>query len=138
MAFRLPFVLTVPIDVVEESPSTSAMACPHLAFPFNKSLGVCMFTTSKNYLVCAYRPPDQRSDEFLHALDECIETTRGRSVRPDCILGDFNAKSSSWWQGQPSTADGIKLEITQSLLVCFKLLMDQHEGSTPSAGASWT
>ncbi len=63
------------------------------------------------YIAAVYRPPksDLSAPEFVDCLESAMDSIHGSSKRTVCIVGDFNAKSSTWWNGQNTTALGALL-----------------------------
>ena len=85
-----------------------------------KVLNICQLTeclvleiTNENkkcILVCLYRSPSQSSDEFdtfLIKLEHMIDTIFNYDPNIVLVLGDFNAKLSSWKTDDNDTLEGI-------------------------------
>ena len=72
----------------------------------------------KRYIGVIYRSPSQSTakfEEFLSNLGDILNTTVSSSSLFTIILGDFNARSSSWWKNDKTTVEGIRLEVLTSL-----------------------
>ena len=72
----------------------------------------------KGYIGAVYRSPSQNnveSENFLSDFDELLSKTASSSSLFTLILGDFNARSLSWWKKDKTTAEGIHLEALTSL-----------------------
>ena len=62
----------------------------------------------KGYIGVVYRSPSQDSAEFenfLSDFDEVLSETASSSSLFTIILGDFSARSSSWWKKDKTTAE---------------------------------
>ena len=72
----------------------------------------------KGYIGVVYSFPGQdnvESGNFLSDFDELLSKTASSSSLFTIILGDFNARSSSWWKKDKTTAEGTHLEALTSL-----------------------
>ena len=72
----------------------------------------------KGYIGVVYRSPSQdnaKFENFLSDFDEVLSKTASSSSLFTIILGDFNAKSLSWWKKDKTTAEGTHLEALTSL-----------------------
>ena len=72
----------------------------------------------KGYIGVVYRSPGQGKIEFKNFVsdfdDLLNKTTSSRSLYT-IILGDLNARSSSWWKEDKTTTEGTHLEALTSL-----------------------
>ena len=71
------------------------------------------FDNKKGYITVLYRSPSQSSsefDNFLSGFENMLNVIS--SCKPDfsIILGDFNARSKSWWQNDINTSEGTKID----------------------------
>ena len=72
----------------------------------------------KGYTGVVYRSPRQNNIEFenfLSDFDELLSKTVSSNSLFTLILGDFNARSSSWWKEDRTTTEGSQLEALTSL-----------------------
>ena len=72
----------------------------------------------KGYIGVIYRSPSQSTaefEEFLSNFEDILNTTASSSSLFTIILGDFNARSSSWWKNDKATVEGALLEALTSL-----------------------
>ena len=72
----------------------------------------------KGYIGVIYRSPSQSTaefEEFLSNFEDILNTTASSSSLFTIILGDFNARSSSWWKNDKTTVEGARLEALTSL-----------------------
>ena len=58
------------------------------------------------YIVTIYRPPKVNPTDFITHLQSGIDNLTTSASSSICILGDFNAKHSSWWNGQNTDEAG--------------------------------
>ena len=60
------------------------------------------------YVVSLYRPPKGplSSSDFVHCLQSSLDSLPKSSTTPICLVGDFNAKHSTWWDGQVTDEPG--------------------------------
>ena len=68
--------------------------------------------------VCAmYRSSSQNNefDEFLHSFENLPNNIAKSSPLLTVILGDFNARSTSWWVNDKTTIEGAHLEVLTTL-----------------------
>ena len=67
----------------------------------------------KCYVISLYRSPSQsidEFDEFLLSLDQILHDISSLNPYFIMILGDFNAKSSSWYDQDITSSEGLRLE----------------------------
>ena len=72
----------------------------------------------KGYIGVVYRSPSQDNVEFenfLSNFDELLSKTISSNSLFTIILGDLNARSSSWWKEDKTTTEGTHLEALTSL-----------------------
>ena len=72
----------------------------------------------KGYIGVVYRSPSQNNIEFenfLSDFEELLSKTVSSNSLCTLILGNFNAKSSSWWKEDRTTTEGSQLEALTSL-----------------------
>ena len=72
----------------------------------------------KGYVISLYRSPSQSLDEFDEFLLKLDQTMHDISlINPSFIimLGDFNAKSSSWYNHDTTSPEGFRLESLTSI-----------------------
>ena len=70
------------------------------------------FNNKKSYIAVLYRSPSQNSlefDNFILSFEKLL--CEINSFKPDfsIILGDFNARSNSWWIGDIETSEGSRI-----------------------------
>ena len=100
----------------------------HVCICYKKSLGVCEVKLSnlsqchicevslqncKGYIDVIYRSPSQHStgfENFLSDYDELFSNTAWINSLFTMIIGDFNARPSSWWKEDKITTKGTHLE----------------------------
>lgn len=60
-----------------------------------------------------YRSSSQNNefDEFLHSFENLPNNIAKSSPLFTVILGDFNARSTSWWVNDKTTIEGTHLEV---------------------------
>lgn len=78
-------------------PSSMECAAVRITLPKRKKI----------VLFCAYRPPHTDSDTFLDALEHAITPYVSSNL---CLVGDFNAKHSAWFNGQHTDSHGTALK----------------------------
>ena len=70
-------------------------------------------TIKKGYITVLYRSPSQISskfDNFLSGFEKMFHVISSFKHDFSIILGDFNAKSKSWWQNDINTSEGTKID----------------------------
>ena len=82
-------------------------------------------------VVAVYRPPNFDRSSFVSELDSIL-TTRNSDSYLTCVVGDFNAKLSTWWNGQSSDVRGVAL----SSLMYDHGLAQMVEGPTRFSSSS--
>ena len=71
------------------------------------------FDNTKGYIAVLYRSPSQTSSTFNYFLLNFEKMLQEISAfKPDfsIILGDFNARSKSWWKSDTGTIGGTKID----------------------------
>ncbi len=60
------------------------------------------------HVVAIYRPPKGNVSpaEFVSYLESAVDSIKNSANSTICIVGDFNAKHSIWWDGQASNEPG--------------------------------
>ncbi len=83
-------------------PSDLEAVCVQLHLPKRKQV----------YVAAIYRPPSGGLplSVFISRLDSALDNLPGLPARSLCVVGDFNAKSSCWWNGQETNDAGAALE----------------------------
>ena len=79
------------------------------------------FDNTKGYIAVLYRTSSQTSSTFNHFLLNFEKMLQEISAfKPDfsIILGDFNARSKSWWKSDVDTNEGTKIDAVTS---CYGL-----------------
>ena len=81
----------------------------------------------KGYLVSFYRSPNQNPDEFelfLTNLENLLADINNRNPHFMLLLGDFNAKSKTWFINDQSSREGTQLESLTSLYGMKQLIAE--------------
>ena len=81
----------------------------------------------KGYISVVYRSPSQNNIEFKNFLsdfEELLSKTVSSNSLFTLILGDFNARSSSWWKEDRTTTEGSQLEALTSLHNFYQLISE--------------
>ena len=79
----------------------------------------------KGYLAVVYRSPSQDSNEFEYfssAFEEILQDLSKKKSSFKVILGDFNARSSSWWCDDVTTPEGISLDYLTSQYGLYQIV----------------
>ena len=92
---------------------------------------LCVSSRKKMYVIAVYRPPKSNFDYLLSQLDTALSALPGQSRHMLCLVGDFNARCSSWWSGQHSLVDGSCLESFASV----QGLVQVVDGPTRAVGS---
>ena len=73
---------------------------------------VCEITlqNQKGYVVVTYRSPSQSSTEFLSNFNKLLNLIKQFRPSFTIILGDFNARSKSWWPEDVRSHEGTHTE----------------------------
>ena len=90
---------------------------------------VCEITlqNQKGYVVVTYRSPSQSStefDEFLSNFDKLLNHIKQFRPSFTSILGDFNAKSKSWWLEDVTLHEGTHIESLTAMHGLQQLISD--------------
>ncbi len=87
----------------------------------------------KLLLVTAYRPPksDQNVSDFISSFETALDSLQRTAKTIFCLVGDFNAKSRSWWSGQMTNEAGEQLAVLAKAHGLVQLV----NGPTRAAGS---
>ena len=72
----------------------------------------------KGYVITLYRSPSQNqseSEQFLLSLENLLCNIRSKDPAFTILLGDFNARSKSWWVHDIIKIEGTPIEFISSL-----------------------
>ena len=75
----------------------------------------------KDYVIVIYRSPSQTAvefDEFLSNLEKLLNFVKQLQPSFTMILGDFNARSKSWWPDDITSPEGTDID---SLTIVHRL-----------------
>ena len=75
------------------------------------------FDNKKCFLISLYRSPSQSSDEFNDfsvKFDKLLDYVFKQSPQLVFAVGDFNARSNSWWSDDINTIEGTQIEALTS------------------------
>ena len=67
----------------------------------------------KGYVAVLYRSPSQNSlefDNFILKFEMMLSDINSSNPHFSIILGDFNERSSNWWQGDTQTSEGSRID----------------------------
>ena len=70
-------------------------------------------SNKKGYIIVLYRSPSQTSTEFnnfQHNLEKILSDVKQLGSTFLIVLGDFNAKSKTWWTHDITTNEGVQIE----------------------------
>ena len=85
---------------------------------FSPECLLCQINNNKKcYIIVLYRSPSQTSFEFnnfQHNLDKILNDVKQLESTFLIILGDFNAKSKTWWTHDITTNEGVQIEFLTS------------------------
>ena len=90
---------------------------------------ICEITlqNQKGYVVVTYRSPSQSStefDEFLSNFDKLLNHIKQFRPSFTIILGDFNARSKSWWPEDVTSHEGTHIESLTTMHGLQQLISD--------------
>ena len=91
-------------------------------------------SNKKSYIIVLYRPPSQTTTEFnnfQHKVDEILSDVKQLGSIHFIVLGDFNAKSKTWW-----THDIIANEDVQIQTMSCQAILMYRSGFRKQAGSS--
>lgn len=74
-----------------------------------------------------YRSPSQTNDEFeqfLKSFEEILISISERNPSFIVILGDFNARSASWWAENITNFEGSQTELLTTYYNLFQLISE--------------
>ena len=86
----------------------------------------------KGYVISLYRSPSQsieEFEEFLFNLDQTLHDISSLNPSFVMLLGDFNAKSSSWYSQDITSSEGFRIESLTSFY-SFTQLISSTNSST--------
>ena len=72
----------------------------------------------KEYVITLYRSPSQNQGKFEHfllSLENLLGNIRNQDPAFTILLGDFNARSKSWWVQDITNKEGTQIESVSSL-----------------------
>ena len=81
----------------------------------------------KEYVITFYRSPIQNQSEFEHfllSLENLLCNIRSKCPAFTILLGDFNARSKSWWVHNITNNKGIQIESISSLYGFSQLISE--------------
>ena len=81
----------------------------------------------KGYVITLYRSPSQNQSEFEHfllSLKNLLRNVRSKDPAFTILLGDFNARSKSWWVHDITNSEATQIE-SISLLYGFSQLISE-------------
>ena len=98
----------------------------------NRSLPECLacevvIGKKKGYVITLYRCPSQNQSEFQHfllSLENLLGNIRNQDPAFTILLGDFNARSKSWWVHDITNNEGIQIESISSLYGLSQLISE--------------
>ena len=79
------------------------------------------------WLVTFYRSPSQNQRDFEHfllSLENLLGKMRNQDSAFTILLGDFNARSKSWWVHDITNNEGTEIESISSLYGFFQLISE--------------
>ena len=82
---------------------------------------------SKIVVVSLYRSPSQSNDDFdqfLKGLEEIMAFVSDRNPTSIIILGDFNARSSSWWTDDITNFEGSQIDSLTTFYNLYQLISE--------------
>ena len=85
------------------------------------------FQNQKVYVVVTYRLPSQsitEFDEFLTNFDKLLNHTKQSRPSFTIILGNFNARSKSWWPDNVTSHEGTQTESLTTMHGLQQLISD--------------
>ena len=80
-----------------------------------------MIDNIRGRIVLIYRSPSQNSLEFQHFLssfEQLIISIEGFTPNSTVLLGDYNARSRSWWASDTNTSEGMQLDALMYHMAC--------------------
>ena len=86
----------------------------------------------KGYVITLYRSPSQNQSEFeyfLLSLKNLLCNIRSKDPAFTILLGDFNARSKSWWVHYITNNEGTQIESISSLYGFSQLISEPHISS---------
>ena len=95
--------------------------------PLSECLVLVNLKNKKGYLVSLFRSPNQNPDKFelfLTNLENLLADVTSRKPHFMLLLGDFNAKSKTWFINDQSSSKGTQLESLTSLYGMKQLIAE--------------
>ena len=83
--------------------------------PLSSQCVLCEVTlqSQKGYVIVIYQSPSQSTfefDELLLNFENLLDFVRGLKPSFTIILGDFNARSKSWWPDDITLSEGTDID----------------------------
>ena len=113
--FCLYFKETLTLKVIDNSFITQCIVCE------------IRLQNQKGYVVVIYRSPSQSStefEEFSSNFDKLLNHIKHSRPSFTIILGNFNAKSKSWWSGDVTSHEGTQIESLTTMHSLQQLISD--------------
>ena len=85
------------------------------------------FDNKKCFLISLYRSPSQSFDEFNDfclKFDKTLEYVFNQNPQLVFVVGDFNARSDSWWPNDVNTIEGTQIEALTSLYGLHQIISE--------------
>ena len=82
---------------------------------------------NKTFFLSLYRSPSQSHEEFdifLQNFESDLDYISNQNPFLVTILGDFNAKSSNWWQSDSNTHEGLQIDSLTSYYGFHQLISE--------------
>ena len=80
-----------------------------------------MIDNIRGCIALIYRSPSQNSLEFQHFLsgfEQLLINIEGFKPNFTVLLGDYNARSRSWWASDTNTSEGMQLDALIHHMAC--------------------
>ena len=91
----------------------------------------------KGYIAVIYRSPSQTNtvfNDFLSNFEKLLQELSALNPDFSIILGDFNARSKSWWKSDINTIEGTKIDsVTSSYGLQQLITQPTHLLAIPSS-----
>ena len=94
----------------------SVMKMSNINLPECSACGI-VTGKKKGYVITLYHSPSQNQSEFEHfllSLENLLCNIRSKDPAFTIVLGDFNARSNSWWVHDITNNDGTQIESISS------------------------
>ena len=97
--------------------------------PFLSQCVLCEVTlqSQKGYVIVIYRSPSQSTvefDEFLSNFENLLNFVKGLKPSFTIIMGDFNARSKSWWPDDITSPEGTDIDSLTTMYGLHQLISD--------------